>query len=814
MSKQKNKFIKWLPYIVGISLFLVLSVVYFAPQFSGKEIVMPDVVQYQGMSKEIVDHNEKFGEDPQWTGSLFGGMPAQLIVMKYDSMILKWVMKALDFLGRPASMVFIAMLSFFIMLLMFKVNPWVAIVPAIAYGLSTYSFIIIAVGHITKMMAFAYAPLVVGGVYYTLRRNMWVGAALTALFGSLEIAGYHPQITYYFLFVLVGLWINEGVRAYKEHAIPHFAKATGLLAIAAMLAVGSNYAPLHYISEYGKESMRGGSELTMSAEGKQIDSGLELEYATHWSYGKVESFNMFIPNLMGGASDGGFSEDGAVAQSLTKYGARDIATHMPGYWGDQPSTAGPTYLGATVIFLCVLGLFLLKGRTKWWVLIVSAIVLMLAWGNNLMWFTKLFFDYLPGYNKFRTVAMILVVVQWSVPFLAALILHKIYQSDISKKEIVDGVKKATMVTGGVALLFLVLGGSLFSFSSPMDVKMGLPDDVISAMQSERATLLRMDAFRSLLFVLLTAGVVLLFVYSRIKRWMLITALGVLVCADLIPVNLRFLPQSKFVDAQQAQIKPTEVDLKIMADPTPGFRVLNLSVSPFQDATTSYFHRSIGGYHGAKMARYQDIIEYYLGKGDVNVINMLNTKYFIASNQQTGEPVLQINPDRYGAAWFVDELKMVDSPNQEIAALAELDLRHQAVVDKQFDSQLAGVEVVADSTATIELEEYRANYLKYKSSSEVATVAIFSEIFYEKGWKAYLDGECVPHFRANYILRGMVVPEGEHTIEFKFRAVGFDRISNITLVFSILIIVGLAGALVGNYVCNKKKKDKDAEQQEA
>lgn len=773
---------------------------------------MHDVVQYEGMAREINDHREAYGEDPQWTGAMFGGMPAELISMEVDAPVVKGIDRALGFAGKPASLIFLAMAAFYVMLLMFGVNPWVGIIPSLAYGLSTYFFLIIGAGHLAKMVALAYAPLVVGSVAYAFRRNMWLGAALTALFGALELWANHPQITYYFLFIIAAYWINELVKAVKEKALPRFAKVTGLLVVAAILAVGANTAKLWYINQSGKYSIRGGSELATG--GSEGSGGLDLEYATAWSYGKMESFNLFIPNLVGGTDEGGFSDDGPLAQELGKYGARQLATQLPAYWGPQPMTVGPTYLGAVIVYLFVLALFLLRGRCKWWVLIVSVIALMLAWGRNFMFFTELFFNWFPGYNKFRTVSMTLVVVEWTFPFLAAIILNRIWRGEMERKDIIDGAKKALYVTGGIALFFLLLGGTLFDFSSPKDERLlqyGFTGEILSAMRAERAALLRMDSLRSLAFVLLTGGTIWLFAAGKVKKWAFVSILVALVLADMVPVDLRCLPQDRFVDKAATEIRPTEADLAIMSDPEPGFRVLNLTVDPFNDATTSWFHRSVGGYHGAKMQRYQDIIDYHLRRSNTEVLNMLDTKYFIQDSNGQAVPVQ--NPDANGAAWFVDRVEWVDTPSEEIEALYGIDTRTTAVADRRF-ADLVPAFVASDSTAVIELTEYRSNYLRYEYSANAPVVAVFSEIYYDKGWTAYVDGEEQPHFRADYILRAMALPAGDHTVEFRYRAVHFKALYGVSVAFSIVIILAVAGAAAATYVCNKNRREEDAGEQKA
>lgn len=789
---------------MAFGAFLFTAAAYFAPQFSGKEIRMHDVVQYRGMSREIVEHKALYNEDPQWAGAMFGGMPAELISMDVDPPGIRGLNRALEFPGRPASLLFLAMAAFFVMLLMFGVNPWVGIIPSLAYGLSTYFLLIIGAGHLAKMSALAYAPLVVGGVAYSFRKNMWLGAALTALFGALEIWANHPQITYYFLFVIAAYWINELVKAVRTKTLPRFAKVTGLLAIAAVLAVGANTAKLWYVNESGKYSIRGGSELT--TDDGSATGGLDLDYATAWSYGKTESFNLFIPNFAGGSDEGGFKADGPVARELSKYGMRQYATQFPAYWGPQPWTGGPTYLGAVMVYLFVLGLFLVRGRCKWWIVAVSVLAILLAWGRNFMGFTELFFNWFPGYNKFRTVSMILVIVEWSFPLLAAIVLDKVWRGRADRQTVTGAVMKALYVTGGLALFFLLFGGTLFDFVAAKD--QAYPAELVAAMRAERISMFRTDCLRSFVFVLLTAGAVWGFAAGKLRRWVFIAALAVLVLADMVPVDLRYLPQSKFVDKAQVEICPNEANVEIMADKELGYRVYN-TAGTFNDATTSYFHRSVGGYHGAKMQRYQDIIDRHLSQGNQEVADMLNTKYFIVYDEG-GRASAVRNPDANGPAWFVDEIIWVDTPRQEIDALDEIDTKTTAVADRRFREPNADYRP-ADSTAAIALTEYRSNYLRYEYTSPEPAVAVFSEIYYDRGWTAYVDGTEQPHFRADYILRAMALPAGSHTVEFRYRAAGFGTVYTVSTVFFIVIILAVAGAAAATYSCNKNRR-KDAGEQ--
>ena len=434
MESSKTIIRRLLPAAAALALFFVVSAVYFAPQFRGEVLPQHDVVQYDGMAKDINDMREATGEDPQWTGRMFGGMPAYLINVAYPAQLVKNTLgRVVKIIDTPAAFLFFAMTAMWLMLLIFGVNPWVGVVASLAYGLSTYFLLIIGAGHITKMWALVYAPLMMGGAWMTLRGNMWAGGALTALTASLEIGANHPQITYYFLLAMAAFWISEGVTAFREKHFRNFALRTAVLAAAGLLAVGSNFSPLWYTAKHSKETMRGGSELASTAETSK--NGLALDYATAWSYGRTESLNLLVPDFMGRESGTAFAPDGEVAAVLNDYGLRGAAQQLPAYWGTQPYTGGPTYLGAAAIFLAALGVALVRGRNKWWIVAVSALTLLLAWGRNLMWFTELAFDWLPGYNKFRTVSMALVVVQWTVPLLGALALMRLWRDQNPRRRL-------------------------------------------------------------------------------------------------------------------------------------------------------------------------------------------------------------------------------------------------------------------------------------------------------------------------------------------------------------------------------------------
>ena len=827
MNGSTRKY-RWTAYVAAPVIFLLVSMFYFAPQFRGEKLPMHDVTQYVGSSADIERHVAQYGEDPQWTGSSFSGMPSYMIDFKVPAWIIRHASKLpLHVMGEPAALIFTAMLCFWLMTLLWKVDPWVGIVPALAYGFSTYTILIIGAGHISKVWAMAYVPLLVGAVVYTYRgRHLWFGAALAALAASLEISANHPQITYYFLLVLVAFVINELVRAIRQQALPRFWKATGVLALAAVLAVGSNFAPLYYTMQHTGDTTRGGSELTAGdAADRNAQRGLDLEYATAWSYGKAESFNLFISDLMGGSSANLFSGDGPVADALAEYGARPADLPLGTYWGDQPGTAGPTYLGAVTVFLAILGLFVLRGSQKWWLLAISLLALFLSWGSNLMWFTRLCFDLLPGYNKFRAVSTALVIVQWTFPVLTMLVLMALWRNDIPEPRFRRGLLWSVGITGGLALFFALFGARLFDFAAPNDypylynlaLHSGFDEsgarqfaDYISySMGTERARMLRTDAWRSLLFVLVSAGFLVLYRRQRLGRGALVAVLAALMCLDLIPVDMRYLPHDAFVPARRTQIHPTEADKEILKDTTPGYRVANLSLSTFNDATTSYFHRSVGGYHGAKLGRYQDLIDRHLSRMHPEVYDMLNTRYFIVPDPATGRLIAQYNPEANGPAWFVRTATLVDTPEEEIDALNTIDTKREAVVDARF-ADLLTVSGTADTTATIALTDYRVNRLTYEYESATDGVAVFSEIYYDKGWRATIDGREAPCFRADYALRAMVLPAGRHTVVFTFRAPHFRAASAVTLVCSLVILAGFAASAVAVIAERRKRKQSAGE----
>ena len=801
-----------MPHIAALIVFLVISFAYFTPALEGKVLRQGDNIHFRGMSKEIADFRAEYHEEPLWTNSMFGGMPAYLISTVYSSNLFRYVDKYISLnLHIPVKYLFLTLAGFYFLLVVgFRMDPWLSIAGAIAFAFSSYFFIIEAAGHNSKAHSIAYMAPVIAGVIIGFRGKLLWGGMLTGVFLALQITANHPQITYYTLFIVLFFGMTYLVQAIKEKALLQFFKIVGVLSIALILAVGVNITSLWLVKEYGEVTIRGKSELT-NDQGNRT-SGLDKDYILNdYSYGIDETMNLFIPNFKGGASSG-FDSKSKTYQELKAanvQGAKQIVERSPlSYWGTQRFTSGPVYIGAAIIFLFVLGLFLVRGPVKWWLAGAVLISILLAWGKNFMFLSDIFIHYVPGYNKFRTVSMILVIAEFAIPLLGMLAVKNIFDGKIAKKEFLKGLRYTLYIVGGVALFFVVFPGMLFDFSAPVDEQLraaGWPAQLMEAVHDDRKHLLQMDAFRSLVFVLLTAGLLSAFVYGKIKSSYFILSLVLIFLADMWPVNKRYLNDDNFTTrkAIKEPFQATAANLFILQDKDPDFRVLNLTVDTYNDASTSWFHKSIGGYHGAKIRRYQDLISQHIARNNMHVLNMLNTKYFIVPGENK-QPEARMNPSALGNAWFVNTFKLVENPDAEINALTDFDPVNEAIVDKRFANYFEGFNDESDSTAHISLISYQPNYLVYESSSTKEGFVIFSEIYYENGWNAYIDGEQVPYVRANYVLRAMRVPAGEHKIEFKFHPKAFYTGQKISLASSIILLLLFFG-LAGKSIMDEIKK---------
>ncbi len=800
-----------LPHGVAVVLFIILTYAYLSPLLEGKTLRQSDVSNYYGMSKEAADYHEKTGEIALWTDAMFGGMPTYLITGVAQSNLIAKIHNILVLNGsRPAGMIFLYLLGFYIALLAFGVSPWLSIAGAVAYGFSSYFFIILEPGHITKAVAIGYMPPIIAGVYLAYNKKILTGGILTGIFLTLQILINHMQITYYTFIIIVVLGLFELGKTILEKKYISFIKATSVLIFAAILAVGSNITNLWLTYEYGKYSMRGESELTSNKENKT--SGLDKDYATGWSYGIGETLTLLIPNAKGGSSGGELSTSSETYDYFNKqYGsaqAKQIIKQVPLYWGDQPFTSGPVYAGSAVIFLFVLGMFLLKGHLKWWLLAVTVLSIMLAWGKNFMGFTDFFLDHIPGYNKFRTVSMTLVIAEFALPLLAVLCLDYVFKNKIDKKKFMKALKWSLGLVGGLVLILTVMPGAFFDFSSANDAQYAQGGYPISALQTDRESLFRMDGFRSLVFILLMAGVVYLTWKRKVKTGIAALLVGVIFITDMWTIDKRYLNNDMFITKTEEKnpFKPNSADLEILKDKDPDYRVLNVAVNTFNDASTSYFHKSIGGYHGAKMKRYQELINEHISKNNMQVLNMLNMKYVIVPTKEQG-PVAQQNPYALGNAWFVKSYRLVENADSELNALTKFDPSQEAIVDKRYSDILKGITLNYDSTAQIKLTKYSPNALSYESNSNSEQLAVFSEIYYDKGWNAFIDDKPVPHFRANYVLRAMLIPAGKHKIDYKFEPESYKTGETISFISSALLLLLLVGTISVKVIKAVKNKEK-------
>jgi len=801
---MKNiRFKQALPYLAAIAIFVVITLAYFSPLLEGKSLKQSDITQWKGMSKEISDFRDNTGDEALWTNSMFGGMPAYQISVQYKGNVLRYVDQFIQlYLPQPAGMVFLYMIGFFILLLVLKVDVWLAIAGSVAFAFSSYLFIIFEAGHNSKAHAIGYMAPVLAGIILTYRGKYLAGGILAAIALSLELLTNHLQITYYLMMIAGVFVITELVSSIKDKKLPGFAKASGVLIIASVFAVATNITNIWATYEYGKETIRGKTELTTEKHNRT--SGLDKDYATGWSYGVMETFTFLIPNFNGGSSSGSLPETSNVYKALKENNiddnqAKNVIKALPLYWGTQPGVAGPVYIGAIIMFLFVYALFIVDNKYKWWLLAATILSILLAWGKNFMPFTNFFLNYVPGYNKFRAVSMTLVIAELCIPLLAILGLQKAFSGQTDKKKLIKYLYYALGITVGIALFFAVAGGSLFDFVSPSDdqYKAYFPDWLMAALQQDRASLLSSDAFRSIAFILLAGAAIWAMINQKIKKPVFYAALILLIVIDMWSVNRRYLNKDSFVRKSVAAVpfQPTVADELIMKDKDPNFRVFNQTVgNPFADASTSYFHKSLGGYHGAKLRRYQELIDNHLAKGNMNVYNMLNTKYFIVPDKNGGQPQMEINMQAMGNAWFVNNAHMVNNADEEINALTDFVPAETAIYDKRFESQVKGHIISKDTLATIVLTDYKPNHLTYKSETTREQLAVFSEIYYEKGWNAYIDGKQAPYFRANYVLRAMIVPEGNHTIEFKFEPQVYATGEKIAYASSILLVILALGTL--------------------
>ena len=804
----KNK--QFLGILFAIIAFAAITLIYFSPILEGKRIKQHDIEMYKGMAQEINEFREETGEQSLWTNSMFGGMPAWNIGVQQHSNLITYVQKVIG-LGFPSPIasVFISMLGFFILLLVLECKVWISFIGAIAYGFTSYLFIVMGAGHNSKAFAMSYMAPIIAGILITYKGKYLWGAALTAIFLALEIRASHIQITYYLFMVVLIMVIAEFIETIKTKKYLEFFKASGILAVVAILAVMTSTITLYTNYEFGKETMRGKPVLTENT-GNQT-RGLDRDYVTQWSYGIGETWSLMIPNAKGGATALIGRDNPALEKAEPRF--RSTIAQNNAYWGDQPMTSGPVYVGAIVCFLFVLGLFVVKGKIKWVMLAATILSILLSWGKNFMGFTDFFLDYFPLYNKFRAVSMTLVIAEVCMPILAFLALAEVIKNPEVLKKNMYYLYISFGLTAGLCLLFYVVPNVFFNFLSQGEAAQFAQlssgkDGVIYQMlanelEKVRIAIFQKDAIRSFLFITAAAIILLINVKGKLKNNALFAMLAILVVADMFPINKRYLNNDNFIDKRRTE-KPfamSAVDKQILQDKSLNYRVMDLTKSTFNDASTSYFHKSIGGYHGAKLRRYQDIINHYLsgrkvgGESFWKVLNMLNTKYIIQAKDN--KPTAMINPNAFGNAWIVSNINWVASPNEEIKAIENTNVKTTAIVNDEFKN-IVGNFNPSVSKGTIQLTSYKPNELIYKFNSTKDELVVFSEIWTSKGWTMWIDGNESPLIRADYILRAAVIPAGNHEIMMRYEPKIWKIGNTIQFLSSLILILGLLAVIFVTY----------------
>jgi len=804
--------------ILVIAGFAIVSLVYFNPVLQGKVIYQSDIVQYIGMSKQQNTFKAKTGQETYWTNSAFSGMPTYQMGAKYPHHYIKTLDRLLRFLPRPADYLFLYLLGAFICLSVLRVDIRLAALGALAFGFSTYLIIILGVGHNSKAHAIAYMPLVLSGILLVFQKRYVLGFLLTIIAMGLELAANHAQMTYYLLFLVITLGLAYGIHAYKTRTWKHYITSVCVLVFAVCFSIALNATQLLATKEYVKESKRSKSELTIHADGtkKKITSGLSTDYITQFSYGIVESFNLFIPRFMGGShaehlDDNSETYDAYRALGASRKDAIEASKRAPMYWGNQPIVEAPAYVGAVLVFLFVLGIFILKGPLKWWLVSGSIMSWVLSLGKN--WFfvsnpnpdsnpiTNFFIHYIPLYDKFRAVSSIQVILECCIPILGILALAQILKSSKIEEHTIKALKKSVFITGGIALLFLTCHSFLFDFSGGHDAiySQNYGERFVEALKKDRKSLFVKDTLRTLILVLLAGGTLFLFFKNRLKQqWVIVIFYG-LILFDLVSVGRRYVNNEDFVAEAKmtTPFKANNADRSILKDTT-HYRIFDLVSGA---AKPSYFHNSLNGYNAAELRRYSEVFDFYISKNNMNVLNMLHTKYIIAEDKNGLRPYK--NDEAMGNAWFIETIKPVNSADAEILALDTLNIKDQAIYTSQ-KGELKSINHTfqRDTLATIKLLEVAPNYLKYESDNTHDGFSVFSEIYYPHGWQTFIDGKKTTHHRVNYILRGMFIPKGHHIIEFKFDPEVVKTGSAISLTSSIIV-----GLLLFGGVCYKFKRIK-------
>ncbi len=838
---MKNfNFKKILPHLIAVVVFLVVAVIYTKPAFQGKVPQQSDTQQWHAMAQQSFEFKDKYGHFPLWTNSMFSGMPAYQIAFDPRTKITVGYLTSVVTLGLPvpASFFFLACICFYFLCVVAGANPWVSIMGGLAYAYSSFDPVIISVGHNTQMISIGYAPAVLGGLLLLYKKNYLAGFTITALFSSFLIAQNHVQIVYYTLMIAIIITLAFFIRSYQEKQFPNAIKSAVLGLLAGLIGFACCAVSMMPTYEYAKESMRGGkSELTSDIQGNKTKGGLDKDYAFRYSLGFGETFTFMVPGLYGGSNGGDeYNTSSKFVEQFSQLGVgEDQAVQMEdhySYWGDQPVTSGPVYLGAIICLLFIFGIIYLKSWYKWWLIAASVLGVLLAWGSNFQAFNYFLFDYLPFYSKFRAPTMALVIPQLCFPLMAVLVLTKLISKDIDVEEAWKKLKTASIITG-VILVLLGLFYMSASFTGPNDkairdnfkqsmlrVPPGQQTSpqleqqaeqvsytLINALQTDRKNLMGGDLLRSFLLIGLAVLLMGLYVKKKVSAKILIGALIVLTAYDLIGVALRYLNSNNYIEPEdfESAFIASPAEAQILKDPDhANFRVFNETVDAFNDATTAYHLNSVGGYHPAKLGLYNDIITHQLSKGNMQVFDMLNTKYFIVQDPQTGKPVAQLNPGAFGNCWLVKGIKYVDNADQEMAALDSTKLRDTAIVENKFKGQVTSPPNY-DSIGYIKLVQNLNDKIDYRFSSAAPEFAVFSEIYYPEGWNVYIDGDKAHYVKTDYLLRGMYIPAGNHEIEWRFEPKSFIHGRWISIIANILVALLIIATIV-YYSVKKEEPD--------
>ncbi len=776
--------------IMAAAVFMILSVMYFLPQLQGKVLQPSDTLSGQAMMQEAIQWQQKTGRTMLWTNSMFGGMPTYQMSAPQKNNLTGWIHKAHQFfIERPIGYFFAAMLGCYLALLCLGAGHWPSMLGAVAFGLTTNQLSLYETGHMSKFMTIVYSTYIIAGTILTYQRKYLLGAILFLLGIGLSLFNNHVQMTYYLGIIMILYVIMMFIIAIKRKELPEFLKASAILVAGVLIGLGSYASKLWTTIEFSADTMRGGPVLEAPVTPTStVSSGLDWEYAMRWSNGIKDVMATFIPRAAGGSGSEVLSANSEVAKDLTSKGVNpDFG--FPLYYGSLPFTAGPSYLGASVLFLFVFGLFYMKRSLRYWFIAAVLLTLLMSMGKNFSLLNKMMFDLLPLLNKFRAPSSILSITAVIVPIGAALGLGAFMKGH--QKSFVRPIWIALGVVGGLCLLTAILGPMFMDFSGPNDEGLASQGWSVEALKADRKSALTADAWRSLIWVLLCSAVVWVYHQGKIKQWLLLSGLGLFIIADLWPVDRRYVSSDDFIAKRTADtfFEPREVDKLILSDADLFYRVHDLTRDPFNSAMASYLHHTVGGYSPAKFQRYQDLIDRYISKGNQNVFNMLNTKYFIINDDQKN-PVVRTNQEVFGNAWFVDNINIVNTNTEELNALDTVDLTTNVFIHKEFADEVSGFDPVKGGQ--IKLVDYAPDHLKYSVSGPSEQLAVFSDIWYgpNKGWQAYIDGKEAPHFRADYVLRGMRIPAGDHTVEFKFNPSSYRTGEMISLFFSLIIVAAL------------------------